>query len=326
MRFGTFLPSDLQLPRWGRVSLTFSDCRNARLDYEAHDPAYGRGGMAITRLLPVRDAGCDLDRPSDLSGLIGSEVDGMMDELGPEPNNLHRPLTGFVDLDGKVRAVQTNPGGPPLTGGPAPYMSDDFLVALGTPVTSSDAPRQAFRVLANDWYCILQKRHCQPTDAEGDAFAVDFTLRTDQFSRSAVGAVTADNPRGVNRPLFLKVTDDRDDASRTFRGQRVTFRQRDGSLNPPSQWQTLTLTADPLGNLCLAPQGGRCLFQGRITREQGGLFEFELQQVGSSAPPYVGQARYALAFQEIFWALYDLVLIGSNGRSGMAIVSDTHYR
>lgn len=326
MRFGSFAAGDLRMPRWGRVTLTFTDCRNARLDYDADDSAYGRGGMAITRLLPVSDSACDLGRPSDLSGLVGSKVDGMMDERSPSPSELHRPLTGFVDLDGKVRVVQVNPGGSPLTGGPAPYLRDEFAVVLGTPASSSGDPRQNFRVLANDWYCIHQQRRCPPLDAEGDAFTVDFTLRTDRFASTAVGVVAEANVLGIERPLLFRITDDRNDAPRSFRGQQVTFRQSDGSQSPPAQWRTLTLTSDSAGNLCLAEQNAPCLFKGRITREQGELFEFTLQPVDRAGPPYVGQARYALEFQEIFWGLYDLVLIGSNGRSGMAIVSDTHAR
>ena len=324
MRFGSFAPRDLQMPHWGRVSVTFDDCRNARLDYDAHDAAYGRGGMAITRLLPAPEAGCDLDRPTDLSGLVGSKVDGMMEERGPSPSELHRPLTGFVDLDGKVRAVQANPGGSRLTGGPAPYLRDEFLVVFGTPASSPGALRQNFRVLANDWLCIHQQRHCRPLDATGDTFAVDFTPRTDRFARTAVGVVAEANTLGIERPLFFRIIDEQHEAPLSFRGQQVTFRQSDGSLSPPAEWQTLTLTSDAAGNLCLAPQNAPCIFTGRITRERGELFEFTLQPVGRAGPPYVGQARYALEFKELFWSLYDLVLIGSNGQSGMAIVSDTH--
>jgi len=58
MQFGSFNPIDRQQIPWGTASVTFHDCTNATLQYQADDPAYGGGTIPMERLTFVHGLKC----------------------------------------------------------------------------------------------------------------------------------------------------------------------------------------------------------------------------------------------------------------------------
>jgi hypothetical protein len=73
MRFGTFDPTELTEQRWGELSLTFLDCRNARLSYDSPLSPFGAGEVELVRLTFIDGMGC----ASLIAGRAGNYSSGL---------------------------------------------------------------------------------------------------------------------------------------------------------------------------------------------------------------------------------------------------------
>jgi hypothetical protein len=94
MRFGTFLPADNRSDAWGELSVTFSGCNTATLDwtstYTLDGFSFGTGTMPLTRLTTVAGLPCGKRRSSGLyAGLVrvtnattSTDVTALLDESG----------------------------------------------------------------------------------------------------------------------------------------------------------------------------------------------------------------------------------------------------
>jgi hypothetical protein len=94
MRFGTFVPADNRSDAWGEVSVTFSGCNTAQLEwtstYTLDGFSFGNGSMPLTRLTTVGGLPCGKRRASGLyAGLVrvtnattSTDVTALLDESG----------------------------------------------------------------------------------------------------------------------------------------------------------------------------------------------------------------------------------------------------
>ncbi len=94
MRFGSFLSADLQQAAWGNLSITFTDCNTARLEWTSSFTlagfAFGNGSMPLSRVTAVGGLPCGRRRASGTySGIVrangvqqGVQVTAILDQSG----------------------------------------------------------------------------------------------------------------------------------------------------------------------------------------------------------------------------------------------------
>jgi hypothetical protein len=111
MRFGTFDPAALRVPRWGRIEIAFADCANAMLTYDANGEAgtgFGSGARPLVRLSRLDGipacAGSDLS-PHDI-GLYSGGYQRLPSQF---PVTSGTPLEAAIDTDGLLWAFSTDP-------------------------------------------------------------------------------------------------------------------------------------------------------------------------------------------------------------------------
>jgi hypothetical protein len=99
MRFGTFDPAAVTRPVWGNVSLDFSDCSHATLNWNAVGAEYGTGRMPLQRLTGVVDLPCALPPASTLAtGLYEGTVE--------TTNGIRSTAWGIVDGEGVLWGIE----------------------------------------------------------------------------------------------------------------------------------------------------------------------------------------------------------------------------
>jgi hypothetical protein len=323
MRFGRFDPVELRLPAWGEISLTFSDCHNALLEFRALDPAFGNGSTALTRLLPLADPHCSLDNPSDLRRLQGYPVsgrlegyfDGQADASGARNDDFYAgDLEGLVDASGAIYALVSAPAdlGYETTG------VAQMLVATPASAVAGRA-RLAAEVQRVGW---LDAHIPTGSQADGPASPAydrfELSLTTRQSGAAGHLAPAASDQTGgyiavhaSSRGLPLRAGSYRFDARKHLEGG--------GAIS-----ETFDLVVGSDDSLCVRPAaaGSECLYRGRVDRQDEGTFAFELRARGDSALVYrgVGQSRYRIPGQQ-FLNVDLLQLYGSDGQTGLYLRS-----
>jgi hypothetical protein len=324
MRFGSFDPQALQLPRWGRLVLDFADCANALLHFDAVDPRYGRGTIALTRLLPSRDPACRFDLPSDFTPLAGALLAGEFafsqpDDLWPlsgEPS----PATvdGVVGRDGAWHAhVSYSEGGD--THSPAALL-------VGTPQEGlPGSARHRVTYYSSDWYCAAVD--CgflrNPLPGEPDALPYEFDLESKlerDHGRVVAAAVVLPGQTeiaGASRPRFYLRSRARPaggylsplESSRSFPARvRVLFDSVD-----------LVVSVSPDGAIAVR-EAARVLLTGRVQDIDADGFDFELASSDGEVPSYRGRGYLRRAYDGS-GSRIELDLFGHNGRNGIALRS-----
>lgn len=97
----------LQLPAWGELSLQFSSCDRATLRWQAQDPAYADGEVALQRLVRTQGLACQISLPGRLrSGAYQAYADHQ-DAVGQE---ILTYWLGAVDREGRLWAYEADNG------------------------------------------------------------------------------------------------------------------------------------------------------------------------------------------------------------------------
>ena len=143
MRFGQFNRADLQLPEWGTVRLDFSDCDHAVMRFDAIDPTYGAGAIALQRLTRILDSSCTLAaQPRAKTGLYrAATIAVARDPVEGEPE-----VHAAIDEQGRLYAMESlrYPNGRPAQN----YLSLPFPRILGVPDASG---RLQLELRPNGW-------------------------------------------------------------------------------------------------------------------------------------------------------------------------------
>ncbi len=108
MRFGSFDPLDHQLGLWGTVTLTFSDCDSATLQWNAHGEAgagFGVGETSLTRLSAIAGLPCSLDQADEPGRLPSGSYRGTWDRVSGSPFPRPWELKVAVDNEGNLWAT-----------------------------------------------------------------------------------------------------------------------------------------------------------------------------------------------------------------------------
>lgn len=310
MRFGSFDPSELELPVWGQVSLEFLDCNQAVLRYDAVAPGYGQGEIALTRLLPSKDPHCSLTAATNLQTLRG------------------RALLGEIQLPASLRSGYGEPGY--LSGGIAGnghvlanVSGESALILEGRP--SGAAPGQiemSWRVLDNTWSNALfgedadRLRPVQPLLQ----FRSPLVLNEDGSEASAFHFAEASNSTPAEFRLGF--------GSRAWDGSAFRPGRYLAVLDDPAlpaeqggNQPALELRLQVDGSLCLrvgAPAEGDCLMQGQLTPVGEGTYDLELTPLDPDEPVYRGVARFA-SYTLVIIRRFTLELVASNGVRGLSI-------
>ena len=319
MRFGNLDTDPLQLPFWGQVEISFSDCSHGTLRYDSPLPGFGQGEIALTRLVAPKDPDCSLSDPAGLAGMAGYSADAnlygvystgvaSLDEYD-EARIYYDHASGWVTSDGGVAfASHPNYG----------YEGDDFIM-LGRPLPSAGGEaRLAMQVWSADWLdAVIDPGVARPPRRD------EFVLQMRTFPTKAKGLLF---PRrgGPGAPEGVIEVSHPSAFARDLRPGRYAFfrgRQPDSSSHASFELEVGANLA-----LCVrrAGPGGEilppCLFTGQATLRAAD-FSFVLEGPGGTFRG-AGQAEYC----DVPLPICDnyFFMVGDNGVTGLRIQSATY--
>ncbi len=154
MRFGSFLPTDLQQAAWGSLSITFTDCNTARLDWTSSFTqsgfAFGDGSMPLGRVTAVGGLPCGRRLASGTySGLV-------------RPNGSQQGVQVVAILDQSGRAALLGSG--------------QSILYLGTYTTSGNSLALQAQAIAALGYTFPNGSTTQAFNGSGNFVDGDFVL------------------------------------------------------------------------------------------------------------------------------------------------------
>lgn len=303
MRFGQFNPADLQLPEWGRVTLSFDSCSSGSLSWDANSSEFVDGAISIEKLAQLDGLQCQLPPANDLPvGLV----------TGTRPNANGNPATfevqGMVDREGRLWSIDRGLNIP----GPTWVGLYPTTVSIIEPVSieANGAVRaQGFSAEAQafTFFHSGAPQYYEGVWRRGTGASLLLNPDSSVTALRSFNRYTATAPAGYQlvAPATLQ------DLSRGFsvrlRGQFVEF---DG---------TFSVGAD--GQACYVISNGStagCSFSGKLAAGEGdfGLFDFELS---SASLPTAG------VYRGRGWLVdgptgRELILVGSNGHIGLGLI------
>lgn len=301
MKFGQFTRADLQLPEWGSVTLEFSSCNTGTLSWDAHLPEFGQGSMPLQRLTAIQGLGCDFaPEQHALKGLYNVSV-------APPRTFLSPSGIAAVDGSGHLWAIDFA-GRPDVSPAPNWISAVNPCVALGN-VKLPEFGTSSLVTQGNSWQSPRVQLGCDTRGWQGPA-----RIETNGFSLDSAYAADATTWRFTARSdatLVTPVTLEDLQGTRTVR------------LHGQFEWDvypsTLDVSAD--GSVCLDRRDGGnylliCGYRGRLEPDpqDPGFVRVELGIDGTA--PFQGRG-----WIESGPAGRRLVLIGSDGTNGMAIVA-----
>jgi hypothetical protein len=318
MRFEHLATDQVQLPFWGMIEVSFSDCAHGVLRYDSSLPGFGQGEMPLTRLVAPKDPDCSLADPAGLAGMAGYSADADLyglystgvaglDEYD-EARVYYDHASGWVTSDGGL-AFASHPN----------YVPDgnDFVM-LGRPLSSAGGEaRLAMQVWSAGWLDpVLQPANAPPP--RGDTFLLQ--LRT--YPAKAKGLlfprrVAPGAPDGVVQVTHPSAF------ARNLRPGHYHFlsdRLRDGSQ------ASFVLEVGASLALCVrrtfdsGAQSPFCLFTGQATLRASD-FSFVLEGPGGTFRG-AGQAEYCDVPLPV--CVNDFFMVGDNGVTGLRIQSATY--
>lgn len=332
MRFGSFDPAEFVLPQWGQVSMQFHQCDRATLRYDSPLAGYGRGEIELVRLLPTRDPHCSLDRPAGLAEFAGRAVGGQLtaqfagDGWGNERSAV--AVEGIIDRRGGLWLANAECGSEQLFG-------DCFVVAASP---QSSLPGEAR-------FSAIAYPNGGLNSQLGEAYALSFPAdRRGQFTfelatrRDRAAGFLLDTPTHGWDGHLQTPADFGYDRSWWSLGGVVgigeTFRRPDHyevslrtayGVDGEQSWQ---LAIDDALQLCLRRHDeSKCRFEGAVGYHDGEHFEFELREIGSSAPAFrgVGKETYFMVPVTIVSPYYHRIqLLAHNGETGLLLIGEQH--
>lgn len=310
MRFGEFNPADLQLPRWGRVTLNFDDCSSGTLSWDASSADFADGSIAIEKLASLDGLDCALPPVNDLPVTL---VNGVSPGDGT-----YRPefaVHGILDREGRLWAIERGLSipGPTWVGAHAPN------VAIVVPESlSGDGSIRAVGATYNDFWASNQQAYRARYEGiwrrgAGGHLTLTPDLETHPDRIQNFNRYTATAPAGYQLVAPVHISD-------LARGFRVDTRGQFFALAG-------SLAVEESGSACLrlntafaGNEDGPCDFTGKITAGEGdlGLLDVELvNQNDLTIPPYRGRG----------WLMdgpdgRELILIGHNGNAGLGLIGN----
>ena len=269
MRFGEFDPSDLQLPVWGEVTLSFDSCHEAQLSWHPQQAGFSAGQMRLERLAAVAPAICDLPAPNDLpTGLYQGVT-----EPGPY-DSFRAEGIGVVDAEGRLWAMEIfHPDVAPAGEIPGPNWQNlvsgrsppyEFLPLVGLSLPQADG--SAATALAQNHALIDAEQHVGQSRPQATWNAQGVSIGPYSNGRHQRWT-PASGSQSLRDPLR------RADLVGTY---RLPFDANHDS--GPGR-----MTIDASGTLCLQTHvetGADCIYRGQTWLPDGelGLFDFELQR------------------------------------------------
>lgn len=311
MRFGEFDPSTRQLPPWGSISIDFSDCTHATLQWNALDAAYGSGQMPIRQITPLAGQSCELPTQNRLpTGLY----EGVLDLPG---TSSQISAWGFVDRDSKLWAIERWDHGAFLATGPGIHQGQYSHFERGQYVSTATIERAGngdelqarMRVYSNRWYATAGSTETTTGDWHTAGAAVTGEFASLPISSSGISRHRWREGAGAGIELTVPI-------SIAQLRDVYTLEYYEGELLfVPTIGQILI---DEFGTVCVRVYASPCDLTGRIETPDGdiGLVQFELHSTADSEIP---------AFRGRGWlsrinGRRILTLTGNNGSSGLGLV------
>ena len=270
MRFGSFDPATLSLPRWGDVEITFAGCAAATLRYDANGESgagFGAGTIPLERLSSLGGTACG---DADFEPIAAGLYTGSYRAPGPG-SGTPRSLEAAVDPDGLLWAVPHEaPPGPGWVGLLAPP-----VVVASRATTGGPPARASGAVLPN---LALDPFRRLPSVLQTGEIAATFA--------NDAGSGVSDG--GVSRGLASLEVSRSPDVSLAGRLDPaalagLVFRVRTSSASFSNPVAELRVEADGAACVRLSVGGaGACQLEGRIAVRSSThrFFDFELLERG----------------------------------------------
>lgn len=270
MRFGAFDPATLSLAVWGRVSITFGSCNAASLTYQADEPSFGSGTIALVRLSQLATQRCDEREFAPLPvGVYGGRY-RQTTYFGR--STAEYGVIGIVDPDGKLWAHDAVRGIP----GPAYFPNDPPAVIASPTSPRIDGARIVLDARSAFAYGLYRPgevrlgRGIEPLPLAFDGLG---TLTGTGGALSAVESITLERDPQASDALAGRL-----DLASLADTRYFTLLQ--GYLGVPNSQLWIR---DGAGGLCLRINASDCVYEGRlrIRSTTHRVFDFELTHTAS---------------------------------------------
>ncbi|MGQ0799332.1 MAG: hypothetical protein ACT4NL_04355 [Pseudomarimonas sp.] len=307
MRFGSFDPTEMELPVWGSLSIDFEDCDTGKLSWQANDPAFGSGSTDLVRLTSIHAQTCDIGDPAEA-------VSDVYEAAIVTHNASGAAQTSFgiaaVDADGRLWGMQRLGVGQLLEQipGPTSLLPPPRIITARLQDEAQESGATVVRETGNYWarFALASIGPVRGNWVEaGGAGTLSYS---DAMNRPAIWELQS-SPAALQKPLSVQ---------RLARSRTLLL---NAQLFGPNSVR-VTLTAD--GSVCVTNDmtpTSACRFQGRywLTDAEAGFFDFELRERETRVAPEI-------AYRGRGWLQVDgqgeaLIMVGDDGHTGLGLIA-----